>query len=33
MINQTVSHYRVTGQTGNGLGAVYEAQELTLGDE
>ena len=32
MINQTISHYHVTGQVGaGGMGVVYEAEDLTLG--
>jgi serine/threonine protein kinase len=32
MINQTILHYRITGQVGSGgMGVVYEAQDLNLG--
>src|ERR1700745_4257292 len=32
MINQTISHYRITGQLGSGgVGVVYEEGELNLG--
>ena len=32
MINQTISHYRITGQVGSGgMGIVYEAEDLNLG--
>src|SRR5580698_8309284 len=32
MINQTILHYRITGQVGSGgMGIVYEAQDLNLG--
>lgn len=32
MINQTILHYRITGQVGSGgMGVVYEAEDLNLG--
>jgi hypothetical protein len=31
VIGETISHYRVVGKLGGGMGAVYEAQDRTLG--